>query len=163
MHQHSTTSHLPVFMESPIRGTVSLQSPGAYATAWSEWCHAQDVEWSWFATLTYQRHRPVSFERADRDFRRWIRWVEREALPARLARQRGLPWLRVIERHADATPHVHAVLGDCLRLDPRELEARWGHGIAQVDSYEEEREEFEYFLKQLADGCHIAVSRAFGL
>ena len=78
----------------------------------------QPHPWSVFLTLTFDRKcRPYRYglnsERADKDFRRLIRFVNESLYGKRWLRKtkhKGVVWARVQEPHAAGTLHYHACL-----------------------------------------------------
>lgn len=168
MRQPVRTTRLPAFVPSSLNldpGTSPFRGADEYAAAWEDWLRELVAAPSWFITLTFKRKGspPPTDDHAGRLFVRWIRRAERKALSARKARNRGLPWVSVIESHADGTPHLHAILCECPRLNPRALRDAWTHGISQVEEYDEERGGTDYLVKQVHQGAILDLSRAFRL
>jgi len=78
----------------------------------------QPHPWAVFITLTFdQKRRPYQFtqnpEKADKDFRRLIRFINEELHGKRWLRKtshKGVIWARVREPHRDGALHYHACL-----------------------------------------------------
>ena len=165
MRQPIRALRLPTFVPSCISlppGTSPYQAADEYAAAWERWFRELVTAPSWFITLTFSPERlpPPTAKHAQVLFLEWTRWAEREALSARKARNPGLPWVNVMEPHANGTPHIHAIFCGCPQLDFRGLGRKWGHGRSQIEHYDEERDGIGYLAKDVAHGTYPDLSRA---
>lgn len=86
----------------------------ALRESWAEFL--LQYQWDVFVTLTFDRTRRSyrydrHSEKADRDFRRLVRFVNEKLYGirwSRISKHGGVVWVRVVESHADGTLHYHA-------------------------------------------------------
>lgn len=129
-----------------------------YRKALFELIGSQQISWDWFITLTYE-NRQVSSEKARRDFIRWVRKVERKALPAKEARLLGIRWVRVIEPQADGTPHFHVLLADSRNLSRKKFLSLWPHSkVNKIEAFDNKLKGLRYILKNIPRGADLDLS-----
>jgi hypothetical protein len=164
--RYSRTHTLAVFEPSALRDHLlarGRRDEGAldYRREYLDWIASRDIGWAWFVTGTF-RDRRASFELGDRVWVDWVRDLEREALGARAARKRGLPWVRAIEEQRDRTAHFHGVVAGCGHLDLEHFEDDLSTraGASLIEPYDAQRNGLGYLAKHVGRGAHLWHSKA---
>ena len=126
---------------------------GELGDAWQEWAESAHVTWDWYCTLTFRL--PTDPTSAHKAWLWWMRRLERGAHGMTIAQQkkqqRGLPWVRATEPHADGKSyHLHALIGNVAHLDraqwARLWKDRYGHD-SRVDQHKPGPEALSYVVK----------------
>lgn len=133
--------------------------------------------WDVFITLTFDRkHHSYRYarqgEKADRDFRRLIRFVNEKLYGRRWSRRTkhgGVIWVRVMEPHEDGTLHYHAALhSPSESFTPQLVQAirDWWQanlGMARSEAPKSREAVVAYLTKNLGDseGAEVDISFNF--
>ena len=118
---------------------MPLRPPLAFNADCDAWL--REYPWHHFVTFTFRRL--VSPWRAEREFRRWVRWMERSA-------QGPIHFVYAIEPSAGgASAHVHALVAGTGSLKTQVLEAAWKGGHSRVRLYDPSRSGAAYVTKQI--------------
>jgi hypothetical protein len=133
--------------------------------------------WDLFLTLTFDRKKyaPMfiqSHEKADKDFRRLIQYVNECLYGKRWLRDskhKGVIWARVQEPHVDGSLHFHACLHSPSAPIPaaliRAIRDWWGsrYGMARSEMPRCQGDVVRYLVKHIADPerAELDISRNF--
>ena len=122
---HNITTHYPVQANVP--------------ESWGQWLNEYD--WDHYCTLTF--HWEATIDGANRQFRRFIRRLERRT-------QGAINWFMVIEYGRGGCLHIHALLGTTNTLPDKSVDLAWPAGITDVQTYDSQRGATHYITKDIA-------------
>jgi hypothetical protein len=126
--------------------------------AWTEFLSRW--QWDWFCTLTFRDQ--VHPEAADKRFRVFVSQINRQLFGVRWAKhQKGVRWVRAMEKQRRDVIHYHALLGGGGLSDLRRLSwmDRWNElaGYARIEQPRDGNAVRSYCAKYVIKGGEIDI------